>query len=128
MTEDHGVVGSTPTTPILFFLQNFYKQQYALSNMKKGVKKRSNSNYKKEHLGLSALTLAITGFFVTLFNPFASIVIFIVSLVFSIIQQKKNPTKQGKVALILSIIGLVLDVIFIFLLVTVIANLIAQVA
>jgi uncharacterized membrane protein len=91
--------------------------------MKKSVAK---SDYKKEHLGVSAFTLAIAGFFVTLFSPIASFVMFIVSLVFSINQQRKNPNKIGKAGLILSIVGIVLDILFIILLVTVLANFMEQ--
>ena len=94
--------------------------------VKKRVKKSVKSDYKKEHLGLSSFTLAIAGFFVTLFTPVASFIMFVVSLVFSAIQQKKNPTKLGKVALILSIIGIIVDVLFVIFLIKFMNGLVAQ--
>lgn len=75
------------------------------------VRKERRTNGEK--IGVSGLTLAISAFFVAVFTPFASVFMFIVSLIFSIIQQRKNPTKLGKAALILSIVGLVLVIAFI---------------
>lgn len=64
-------------------------------------------------LGVSAFTLAVSAFFVAVFTPVASFFMFIVSLIFSIIQQRKNPNKLNTWALVLSIIGLVLVIAFV---------------
>lgn len=75
-----------------------------------------------EKLGVSALTLAISAFFVAVFTPVASLFMLIVSLIFSIIQQRNNPNKLGKAALIISIIGLVLVIAFIVVMLILISN------
>jgi len=98
--------------------------------VKKSVKKVSSEEtkkYNKDYFGVSALTLAISGFFVTLFNPFASLVLFIVALVFSIIQQKNKPNKIGNSSLIISIVGIVLDIAFIIILITIVAEALANI-
>jgi len=64
-------------------------------------------------LGVSAFTLAVSGFFVAVFTPVASFFMFLVGLIFSIIQQRKNPNKLNTWALVLSIVGMVLVIAFI---------------
>ncbi len=76
--------------------------------MKKKVKAKSSEKYTKTDLGIAALTLAISGIFLTFFaSPIVAPLFIIVALIFAIIQQTKNPTKTGKSALIVGIIGVV---------------------
>ena len=83
---------------------------------------RKEGKSTSEKLGVSGLTLAISAFFVAVFTPIASLVMFIVALIFSIIQQRKNPNKLGKIALIVSIVGLVLVIVFIVIMLILISN------
>ena len=85
--------------------------------MKKKVKSQKSKKYNKTALGIAALTLAISGIFLTFFaSPIVAPIFIIVALVFAIIQQTKNPTKMGKSALILGIISVVVYVVWIILL------------
>lgn len=63
-----------------------------------------------ESLGISGFTLGILGI---LFLGLNGILISIISFIFCMIQQKKNPNKIGKAGLILSVIGFVLNVVII---------------
>lgn len=86
--------------------------------MKKRVKKKSSSIesgkkiLKKDStaLGISGFTLAIVGITTILLHPFISSVALIVALVFCIVQFRKNKTRIGKAGLILSIIGILLNI------------------
>lgn len=64
-----------------------------------------------EVLGISGFTLAIAGFFSLLFMGLLSLVFFIIGLIFCIIQQKRKPTKLGKIGLIINIIGIIATII-----------------
>ena len=99
--------------------------------MKKRVQKAKlskKSKYLKTSLGTSALTLSISGIFLTFFTSILIAPLFLIlSLIFSIIQQIKNPTKIGKSALILSIIGIVVYVVWIILLIFVISPMMSNI-
>jgi len=86
--------------------------------MKKKVnKKKSDKGNSFTYLGVVGFTLAISGIFLIFFSTaFVPPIFLIVALVFSIIQQVKNPTKIGKAALIVSIIGIVLYIVWMILL------------
>jgi uncharacterized membrane protein HdeD (DUF308 family) len=88
--------------------------------MKKVVKTLEKKNkLNKTNFGVVGLTLAISGIFLlipclianAILMPIISLIFFIISLVFSIRQQNKNPTKAGKYGLIISIIGIILSII-----------------
>ena len=76
-------------------------------------KKKSKKN--GEALGISGFTLGIAGYFSLLFMGVLSIIgvlaFFITGLVFCIIQQKRKPTKLGKIGLIINIVGIIATII-----------------
>ena len=82
--------------------------------MKKKVKKKKSIDKSfSTNLGIVGLTLAISGIFLIFFSTaFVSPIFLVVALVFSIIQQVKNPTQIGKAALIVSIIGIILYIVW----------------
>jgi len=86
--------------------------------MKKKVSKTTSiKKSNKINLSSSALTLAISGIFLTFFaSPIIAPLFFVVALVFSIVQQTKNPDRLGKIALIVSIVGIVVFTIWMILL------------
>lgn len=73
--------------------------------MKKSVSKKSNS----ESFGIIGLTLGILSI---IFMGSNGIILGLVGLVFSRIQQKNNPTKIGKAGFIVNIIGIILAIVF----------------
>ena len=73
--------------------------------MKKGDKKSDS-----EAFGIIGLTLGILSI---IFMGNNGIIIGIIGLVFSMKQQKHNPTKLGKAGIILNIIGIVLAIVFV---------------
>lgn len=64
-----------------------------------------------EALGISGFTLGIAGYFSLLFMTVLSLAFFITGLVFCIIQQKRKPTKLGKMGLIINIIGIIATIV-----------------
>ena len=72
-------------------------------------KKKSKKN--GEALGISGFTLGIAGYFSLLFMTLLSLAFFITGLVFCIIQQKRKPTKLGKIGLIINILGIIATII-----------------
>lgn len=73
--------------------------------MKKSVSKKFNC----ESFGIIGLTLGILSI---IFIGNNGVLLGIVGLVFSRIQQKKNPTQIGKAGVIVNIIGIILGIIF----------------
>jgi len=71
---------------------------------KKGSEKSNN-----ESLGIIGLTLGITSI---IFMGNNGILLGIAGLIFSMIQQKKNPTKIGKAGIIVNIVGIILAIVF----------------
>jgi hypothetical protein len=67
---------------------------------------------KTEGLGISAFTLGVLGI---IFSGWIGMVICIVGLVFSVVQQKRHKTKMAKTALILNVIGIVLSILVVVL-------------
>jgi len=67
-----------------------------------------------EGIGNSGFTLGILSI---LLAGTMGILIAVVGLIFSVLQQRKNPTKLGKVGVILNIIGFILSIAFIIYLV-----------
>lgn len=76
-----------------------------------------------ESLGIAGFTLSILG---VLFLGLNGILISIISFIFCMIQQRKNPNKIGKAGLILSVIGFVLNVIIIVISILYLAPLLSQ--
>ncbi len=62
---------------------------------------------KLEGLGISAFTLGVLGI---IFSGWIGMVVSVVGLTFSIVQQKRHKTKMAKTALILNVIGIVLSI------------------
>ena len=62
---------------------------------------------KTEGLGISGFTLGVLGI---IFAGWIGMVISLVGLTFSIVQQKRHKTKMAKAALILNVIGIVLSI------------------
>ncbi len=73
---------------------------------KKGGKELASS---KEAFGIIGLTLGILSLMMLGSN---GILVAIVGIIFSIIQQKRYPTKIGKAAVILNSIGIIASIIF----------------
>ena len=73
--------------------------------MAKKIGERSN----KESFGIIGLTLGITSI---IFMGNNGILLGIAGLIFSMIQQKKNPTKIGKAGIIVNIVGIILAIVF----------------
>jgi len=67
---------------------------------------------RTEGLGISAFTLGVLGI---IFAGWIGMVISIVGLTFSIIQQKRHKTKMGKTAFILNVIGIILSILVVVL-------------
>ncbi|MEK6823631.1 MAG: hypothetical protein AABY06_01225 [Nanoarchaeota archaeon] len=63
-----------------------------------------------EGLGISGMTFGILSI---VFASYIGIILSIIGFIFSLNQQKNNPTKLGKSGIILNIIGFVLSVAFI---------------
>jgi len=76
-----------------------------------------------ESLGISGFTLSILSI---LFAGLNGIMISIISFIFCFIQQKKNPTKIGKIGLIISIIGFIVSVVLIIVSIFYLAPLMGQ--
>lgn len=72
---------------------------------------KKKSEKHGEALGISGFTLAMAGIFSLLFMTILSLAFFITGLVFCIIQQKRKPTKLGKMGLIINIVGIILAII-----------------
>jgi len=67
---------------------------------------------KTEGLGISAFTLGVLGI---IFSGWVGLVIALVGLAFSIVQQKRHKTKMAQTAFILNIIGIILSILVIVL-------------
>ena len=67
---------------------------------------------KTEGLGISAFTLGVLGI---IFSGWIGMIICVVGITFSVIQQKRHKTKMAKTALILNAIGIVLSIIVVVL-------------
>lgn len=74
-----------------------------------------------EGIGNSGFTLGVLSI---LLAGTIGILIAVVGLIFSVLQQKKNPTSLGKTGVILNIVGFVLSIIFIIYLIPVIQSII----
>ncbi len=66
-----------------------------------------------EALGISGFTLGIAGYFSLLFMGLLSLAFFIIGLIFCIIQQKRSPTKLGKVGLIINTVGIIMAIVLV---------------
>ena len=74
------------------------------------VEKRGEKHiYDEEGLGIAGFTLGVLSIVLI---GWAGIVIAIVGFFLCLYQQKKHPTRTGKVGLIINIIGFVLGIIF----------------
>jgi hypothetical protein len=67
---------------------------------------------KIEGLGISGFTLGVLGI---IFAGWIGLMICLIGLIFSVIQQKRHKTKTAKVGIILNIIGIFLSIIIIVL-------------
>jgi len=72
------------------------------------VEKKESKN--SEAYGIIGLTLGILSIVYLASN---GIILSIIGFVFSVVQQKRNPTKFGKTGMILNVIGFVLGIVFI---------------
>lgn len=77
----------------------------------------------KEGFGIIGLTLGILSFMMLASN---GIIVAVLGLIFSIIQQKKYPTRIGKAGIIISTIGIIASIIFIIFLVTYLSPIIEE--
>jgi hypothetical protein len=116
MTEDHGVPGSTPGSPILFYIKNIYKNK--ITNFIRMAKKEIG-----EGIGISGFTLGIISIVTA---GWLGLVLSVVGFSFCMAQQKKNPIKLGKAGIIVNIIGFVLSVAWIIYYITYVMPMLAQ--
>ena len=79
-----------------------------------------------EALGIAGLTLGIVGLAYMIVNWFLNLPLFIVGLIFSIIQQRRKKTKIGLAALIINIVGIVLSIVLLIVVIIYIMPLMAQ--
>ncbi len=116
MTEDHGVLGSTPRGPIYF--KKFYKQVLINLIMKKKVEEKKEKEVGKKERKIKGNGLGASGFTLGILSVLSlgifGILMSIVGFIFCFIQQKNKPTKLGKVGLIINIIGFILSIVWIF--------------
>ena len=84
-------------------------------------KESAKSEKKGEGLGIAGFTLGIVGLALTILIGPLNLPLFILGLIFCIIQQKKNPTKLGKAGLIINIIGIILGIFFTYYLIKYVA-------
>jgi len=75
------------------------------------MKKKMVGKEFGEGLGNSGFTLGVLSL---IFTGFAGVIIGIVGIIFSKIQQKNNPTKLGRIGFILNLIGIILGIVFMF--------------
>ena len=80
--------------------------------------RKNKSKKNEESFGISGFTLGIVSIVVILFNPFLGVLISIVGFSLSLAQQRKKPTKSGKMGIILNIIGFVSNILWWILLAT----------
>jgi len=73
---------------------------------KKHVKKSG------EGLGISGFTLGIMSIVLVVFSPLLGILVAIVGFVLSLVQQNRNPTKYGKLGVILNVAGFILNILW----------------
>jgi len=95
--------------------------------VKKKVTKKAPAKISKkqnEWLGISGLTLGISGLFVLLFNPLVSLLFFVVGFIFCFKQQRRKKIKAGKIGIIVNVLGFILNILlFVFLILYIIPNL-----
>ncbi len=72
---------------------------------------------KSEALGISGFTLGIVSLVMVIFTPIGGALLALTGFIFCIIQQKKYPTKLGKSGLILNIAGLLVNIVWWFVLI-----------
>jgi len=72
---------------------------------------------KSEALGISGFTLGIVSLVMVIFTPIGGVLLALTGFIFCIIQQKKYPTKLGKSGLILNIAGLLVNIVWWFVLI-----------
>ena len=85
------------------------------------IKKEAKA--KGEELGVVGFILGILSI---IFVGSNGIIIAIVGFFFCLVQQKRNPTRLGKIGMILNVIGFILAVVLIVLLLTVLKPYLAQ--
>jgi len=90
---------------------------------KEEKKSEKEIKIKGNSLGASGFTLGILGI---LFMGYYGIVMSILAFIFCFIQQKKKPTKLGKVGLILGVIGFALSILWILYLAPMLTNYLQQ--
>ena len=78
-----------------------------------------------EGLGIAGFTLGVLSIILA---GWLGIGIAIVGFIFCIVQQKKNPTKLGKVGIVINIIGFVTSILFIVVFVKYLSSYVASVA
>ncbi len=74
--------------------------------------KKSKSKKSSEAFGISGFTLGIMSIILVVFTPILGIVTSIVGFAFSLVQQKRKPTKFGRLGLILNVIGFIANMIW----------------
>ncbi len=77
------------------------------TSVKKEVKTEKG---KSEALGISGFTLGMISFLeLIFFTPYLGIFLTIIGIIFCGVQQKRNPTRLGKIGLVINLFGLVLN-------------------
>ena len=98
-------------------IENFYKQSLSYLIMTEKEKKEKES--LGDGLGVSGFTLGVLSI---VFAGWIGLVIAIVGAAFCLVQQKNKKIRIAKLGLILSVIGFIVSLLFIFLYATLIAS------
>jgi len=91
--------------------------------MVKREEKKVELKSSQEAFGIIGLTLGVLSIIMVGSN---GIIMAIVGLIFSIMQQKKNPTKIGKAGIIVNIVSIIVAIIFIIVLIKYLAPILQQ--
>ena len=74
--------------------------------------KKDQSKKSGEALGVSGFTLGIISIVSLIFSPIFGLILSIVGFSLSLSQQKRKPTKFGKMGIILNIIGFIINILW----------------
>lgn len=75
-------------------------------------KKGKETKVKANSFGAAGFTLAVSSLSILILGAYGLLLMPVLGLIFSIIQQRKKPTKLGKVGIIVSIISIVLFILY----------------
>jgi hypothetical protein len=99
-------------------IKNIYKTEsniyYMFRKREKKEKEGKESRVKGDALGVAGFTLAITSISIILLGTFGIMIMPFLGFIFCLIQQKKRPTRIGRIGLIISLISFVFVLVYVF--------------